>query len=305
MVPNFDNRPANSALPPSVGVVNTTHASSLKVTNRDRSTATLTAMLIMVGLCVSMLFIIWVTTRVWIRNTPVAPELIEPLAGGGNAMGNARELVEPGEEEIDDFAEPQLQETIDSITDAVTDQLATLDTLGGESASTTAGGGAGDSRIAGPGDGDADLVPRWQRWQVEYNASSSQTYAKQLDAFGVELAATGGGSSTIDYVAGLSQPNPTRRSGSSADDERLYMTYQFGPLKELDARLLESVGVPTRGRILMQFYPQKAENMLALAEQEYLSSKGRSLEQVKRTTFGVTADGGNYRFFVKDQQLHR
>jgi hypothetical protein len=126
-----------------------------------------------------------------------------------------------------------------------------------------------------------------------------------LNAFGVELAATGGGSSVIDYAENLSKPVPDRRSGASADEKRLYMTYQYGPLRDLDRRLLESAGIKTRGRIVMQFYPARTENLLALAEQEYNRAKKRQLEQVKRTTFGVQAVGGSYQFYVTEQQLRR
>lgn len=298
---NFSNDPA---LPPPASVAPIS-SSALKVSHRDRTTASLAAMLVFVGICVLMLFIIWVTTRVWIRNTAVAPELIEALAGGGNALGDARELVEPGEDELVDFAEPQLESTIDSITDAVTDQLATLDTMGGDAPSTTAGGGAGDSRSPGPGDGESNLVPRWQRWEVEFSAASSQLYAVQLDAFGIELAATGGGGSQIDYVSQLTSARPTRRSGASSADQRLYMTYRFGPLRSLDAALLQRAGVKTRGRIVMQFYPPATENLLAVAEQQYLKSNNVPLVQVKKTTFGVRSAGGRYEFYVKEQQLRR
>ena len=280
-------------------------ATSLQVTARDRTAASLLAMLILVGLCVALLLIIWVTTRVWIRNVAVAPQLIEPPSGGGNALGDASELVEPGAEELDDLAEPQLEATLDSVTEMVTDQLATLDTLGGSAASTTRGAGAGDTRAPGPGQGESQLVPRWQRWEVEFNVASSQLYARQLDAFGIELAATGGGSNQIDYLAQLSARQPMRRSGSAADDERLYMTYRYGPLRDLDAALLQRAGIKTRGRVIMQFYPEETENLLAVAEQQYLESQQRRLEQVKRTTFGVRAELGGYAFFVKDQQLQR
>jgi hypothetical protein len=276
---------------------------TMSVTNHDRLTATMTAALIMVGLVVSILFVLWLTTRVWIRKPAVVPELIEPLAGGGNAMGNARELVEPGQEEMDEFDEPQLEETIDSITDAVTDQLATLDAVGGESPTMTAGGGAGDSRVPGPGNSDANLIPRWQRWRVQFSANSSQIYVKQLDAFGIEIAATGGSVSSIDYVSHLSEPKPKKRSALASDEERLYMTYKFGPLKALDEQLLKNNGIKTENRILLQFFPAETENRLALAEKAYMDERDRKLEQIESTTFGVSSEGGRYTFYVKEQVL--
>ena len=169
----------------------------MAVSAYDRSSATLMSLLIIVGVAVLMLFIVWVTGRVFIKQKAVAPQLVEPPQGG-NAMGSSRELEQPGELELEDLAEPQLEETLDALTDVVSNQLATLDTLGGDAAASTEGGGAGDSRLPGPGTGDSDAIPRWQRWEILFAASNLDVYARQLDFFRIELAAVGGGQRTID-----------------------------------------------------------------------------------------------------------
>lgn len=273
----------------------------LEVSRYDRASAALIAALIMTSALVLMLFIVWASTRVWTRPLAVEPQLIEPPAGGGNAMGTARDLIEPGELEVDDLAEPELEQTIDAVTDALTTQLATLDSLGGEAVASTQGGGAGDSRQPGPGGPESDLIPRSQRWQVLFSSSNLDSYAKQLDFFGIELAAAGGDSNRIDYAFGFSD-ELQRREGTSAEEKRMYLTWRYGPLRNADIALLKRAGIQTRGRILMQFLPPQVENKLANIEKRHCEQQGITLKQVRKTVFGVKGIGGGYEFFVKEQE---
>ena len=58
----------------------------LAVTRYEQTAARLITALILVGAAVLLLFLMWLTTRVWVRPTAIEPQLIEPLAGGGNAI---------------------------------------------------------------------------------------------------------------------------------------------------------------------------------------------------------------------------
>ena len=263
----------------------------------DRTAALLVALLILVGLAFTMLVIVWITSRVWTTQEAVPVEFIEELAGRGDAaMGSARDLEEPGQEELEDLEEPQLEETLKALTDAISTQAATLDTLEGEARSSTKGKGLGDSRAAGPG-GSGNVIPRWERWQIEYDAKTLGEYAQILDHFGIQLAAFGGGKKEIDYAYNLSKKRPD--TGVATREERdkwLYFIWRHGPLRAADRDLLSSAGIDTRGRTLMQFYPSKVENILASLENQELS--GKSLESVRQTVFGVIGDAGQYQFVV-------
>jgi hypothetical protein len=272
----------------------------LRVTRYDRVAALLVALLIILGVMVSMMFVVWASGKVWVKPATIAAQLIEPLRGGGMAQGSARELVEPGEEEVEELLEPQLEETLDAVTDLVSDQRATLDALGGDTAVTSAGGGAGDNRLPGEG-GDADVVPRWQRWQIIFAAGNLKTYSQQLDYFGIELGAVGG-SDEIDYAFNFRQPTPGHRSGQPKDEGRMYMTWRYGPLRSADLELLRRAGVPTDGRVIMQFVPPKIESSLAAIEQAFMERNQRTTQDVTRTVFEVIGRRGGYEFEVKSQE---
>ena len=82
-----------------------------------------------VGLLVLVLFIIWLTTRVFY--IPSAPDmlLVEEEPGTLNPEGTARDIHEPGVEELLDLVEPDITETLAAVTDAVSSVAASLDAV--------------------------------------------------------------------------------------------------------------------------------------------------------------------------------
>ena len=84
--------------------------------------------------------------------------------------------------------------------------------------------------------------------------------------------------------------------------KRQYLTWRYGPLRRADMELLKRAGIPTDGRVVMQFLPPEVENRLANLEQQYCDAQGRTLKQVRTTVFGVRGTGGQYEFFEKSQE---
>lgn len=250
----------------------------------------LVAALVMVGLFVTLLFIVWLTTRVFF--VPSAPEvfLVEDEPGTTNPEGTARDINEPGIEELTDIIEPDITETLAAVTEAVSSVAASLDAVDGVMA--TRGKGAGDNRKRGSG----DVIPRWQRWEIRFESTTLESYAKQLEFFGIELGALGGGRGGVDY-AQMKGGSPQQRAvNADAKDDRLYFIWQGGKLKQQDQALLQQAGVSTTGRVVCQFYPKSIENQLAVLEKQKLGS--RPLRDVKRTVFGVRPAGRGYEFYV-------
>ncbi len=294
---------AGSPSPPKVASTHAMDSSNriMRVTKYDRVAGLLVALLIIVGAVVSMMAIVWLSGRVHVRKPAVAAHWIEPLSRGGSSLGTMPEWVEPGADEVEDFLEPQIEETVMAITDQLSSRSAALDTLDSVSESPPSGAGAGGSPWIGEG-GEADIVPRWQRWRLHFDASSLRAYAKQLDYFRIELGVVGK-SEAIDYASKLSMRVPVRRTGRPADDRRLYMTWEYGPLKAADLKLLQRAGIDTQGRVVMQFYPADVEEQIAQVEFQHTVASGHVIEDVRRTTFIVVGDGRKYRFDVESQQL--
>jgi hypothetical protein len=264
----------------------------LSVTRYEEVAAALVTALILVGALVTLLFLMWLTTRVWVRPAAVEPQLIEPLSGGGNALSGERDLAEPGDEVLDEL-EPQLEERIDALTEVVSTQQAQLDTLTAQSDASSRGQGSG-----GPaGEGDADQIPRWLRWELRFRDSTIVSYARQLDWLGIELAAVGGGRDTIDFAYNLSKNPPDRRSAER--DDRIYFRWtRDDRLRTADLELLKRAGIPTEGRLILKFIPPKLENDLALLEDAAMKAKRMRLEDLQRTVFAVVPGGDGFQIRV-------
>jgi hypothetical protein len=275
----------------------------LRVSAYERVASLLLALLLIVGFIVFTLFLIWWAQRAIAANQPVKIAAVEELSGrGDHALGVGREMEEPGVEELADVEQPQLADSLAAVTTAVSLQPATLDQLLGEAELVGRGRGQGDSRGAGPGgEGTAKIIPRWDRWEIRFSASQVETYAKQLDFFGIELAAMGGGKADVEYAAKLSLDSPTKRTGKGADEKRLRFGWKAGRLQEFDRQLLAKAGIDMHGRVVVQFASGALEDELARLENEHLA--GRDLSEVRKTVFGVESAAGGYKLLVLRQDL--
>ena len=206
--------------------------------------------------------------------------------------------MEPGLQELD-LLDPQVQEVISEVSDAVVDQAATLDAM--LSDMNVGGTNRGERRRSGRG--GSNVIPRWERWEIRFSAASLDLYSKQLDHFRIELAVIGGGSGAIEYVSRLSGAQPRKRSSSADAENRLYMTWRSGELKKADRVLLRQAGVDPLGRLTVQFYPADVEQKLGQLERAYTG--GRELKDIRKTTFGVRPGKTGYDFYVMKQTMRR
>lgn len=280
-----------------------TPATDLRVSAYDRAAGLLVSLLVIVGCFVLVLVLLWLANRAIHDNYVPPVELIEEPGGrADHALGMARELEEPGVEELADVERPQLADSLAAVTTTVTAQPATLDEMLGDNDQVGRGSGQGDSHAAGPGgEGDPEVIPRWQRWDIDFTTSSVNAYARQLDFFGIELAAFAGGPQ-VHYAKNLAAAKPQVRVVDGGGDERLCFFDPTGRTPEFDGQLLAKAGVDTTGRIVATFYPAALENKLALLEQE--AADGRELKDIRRTVFVVQSVGGGYEFVV-DRQEYR
>lgn len=276
-----------------------------QVTPYDRASSLLIAMLILVGLSVVGMFAIWLTNRVYVPNVTVPVETENVGGSEDGSLGEGQELGVPEEEMLaeTDLAEPQLQETVAMITDALADQLANLDdpllNAELEASARQQGDRKGSSAPLGSGEGTGGGFARAQRWRIQFDNTTLSAYARQLDAFGIELAAIRPG--RVEYAWGFSGGGKPQRRVAEADaqEERLYMSWQGGTLQQFDMQLLQAAGIDPRGKIVVQFYPEAVENRLAQLERSFAN---REANQIRRTTFGIRMTNGQADFYVISQE---
>lgn len=278
----------------------------LRTSKFDSVSSLLQALVLFIGVFVFMLFIVWWTNRLSFPMKPMEI-LIENAAGrGDNAEGFERDFEPPGAEEVEALAEPTMQDTIAAVTDAVSSVAASLDTTNSNASATTQGTGKGDSRPPGPEGEGEDIVPRSERWQLNFQAKNLTGYAEQLDYYKIELAAIGGTIQGVDYASQLAG-TPKIRRGESDSEKRLYFMWTTeSPLKRYDQQLLQKAGIPLPGRQMLKFLEPGLENLLANIELDYAKKKGhQSVTEIAKTVFESKSVAGGYTFVVVDQRYRK
>jgi hypothetical protein len=284
------------------GIVNVATSQShspayrLKVSPYDRVSSMLLALLILLGVAVLVLLVIWLTSRIFLRQTAVAVELME-LGTGEGPLGGGSELAEPVEEQIEPD-QPPVEQTLTTIAEAVALKTAQLDD---PVWSGRAGPGKGPGSGGGSGGGTGSGSGVARRWEVRFiKGNTLETYARQLDFFGIELGVLMPGNRVI-YVFNLSKRKPDTRTAAADQEKRFYLTWRSGELEEADRELLARAGVQSAGRIILKFLTPQLEAHLAGLEK---ARAGRYAEKVRRTRFEVRDDGaGRYSFIVVDQSF--
>jgi len=267
----------------------------LRVTAFDRAVSMLLALLILLGLCVVGLFVIWLTGRGQSAQTAV-PVVLQPIGEGGMPSGSDLEIntENPGQQE--DLEQPLLRDALASVSDIVATRLADLDNpLISDPDSVEASGSKG-APVRGQGTGGNGIR---RRWEIFFDKGNTiETYARQLDFFGIELGILLPGNQ-VQYVSGFTQPRPQVRIGPADAEKRFYLTWQRGDLQQADRELLARAGVDPGNRLILKFLPPEVEAKLAALERAYASGRA---DQISSTRFGIRREGNGFAFYVISQQ---
>lgn len=267
----------------------------LRVTAFDRAVSMLLALLILLGLCVVGLFVIWLTGRGPSAQTAV-PVVLQPIGEGGMPSGSDLEIntENPGQQE--ELEQPLLRDALASVSDIVATRLADLDNPLISDPDSVEASGAKGAPVRGQGTGGNGIR---RRWEIFFDRGHTiETYARQLDFFGIELGILLPGNQ-VQYVSGFSQPRPRVRVGPADAEKRFYLTWQRGDLQQADRELLARAGIDPGNRLILKFLPPEVEAKLAALERAYASGRA---DQISSTRFGIRREGNGFAFYVISQQ---
>jgi len=279
--------------------------SSMRTNKVEQVSSLLISIAVMLALAVGALFLLFLLSMNWTRPQEMTLE-VERIAGRGeNAAGTERDFDPPSVDEVEQLTEPALEQTMQMVNDAIA-AIASMDTIMASDAITGDRNGKGDSRPPGPEGEGVDGVHRGERWELKFTARDRKAYAGQLDAFGIELAAIGGGITSIDYATNLAK-SPKGRSGTRDQEKRLFFTYVTNnALMQYDKALLQAANVNIKERTVLKFIPKETEDQLAMAEKAYYidkRSKDFRISDIAKTIFECKASkSGKFEWVVIDQR---
>jgi len=276
-----------------------THECELGVSAYERVASMLISLLVLIGTSVLIMFLLWLTSRVFASREPVAVQL-EEIGTGDTGLTGGMDLDSPMADELGvetDLETPNLEQTLAAVADAVATQAALLDDPAlTEEAISGKGGSTGDGRGLGRGSGPGGTGKR-RRWEVRFPPGNTiETYGRQLDFFKIEMGVLMPDNKVI-YASSFSSRSPTRREGPADQEKRYYLTWQKGGLEQADRELLDKAGVKP-GRWILKFIPPELERQLIQLEQ---NRAGERANRIRTTYFGIRPKGRGYEFYVMDQ----
>lgn len=266
----------------------------MRVSAYERVASMLIAVLVLVGSAVGLLLIVWLSIQAFGSRAAV-PVQYEEIGTGEGSLGESEEFDTPAGEEIE-FEEPQVEQTLAAVADAVALRAATLDDPALTDQPQAGSGRGGFGRTPGSGGRPGRAV----NWEILFpEGATLETYARQLDFFGIELGVLLPGDQ-VAYAYNLSKQKPDSRTGPRASEKRFYLTWRRGDLEQADRELLTRAGIDSAGKTVLKFLPTKTEQALAALER---AKAGAELKNVRKTRFGVRSDGNGYAFYVIDQSI--
>lgn len=273
----------------------------LGVSPYERVAGMLLALLALIGLVVLTMFILWLSSQIFATQAAV-PVMLEDIGTGEGGLTGGMQLDAPMAEELGvetDLEEPSLENTLAAVAAAVATQQALLeDPALTDQALPGKGGSTGDGRGLGFGPGPGGSGRRRQ-WEVRFGEGNTlDTYARQLDFFGIELGVYPMPNNMVAYARNLASQRPETRTGPADQEQRFYMTWRQGGLEQADRELLAKAGISAQGKIIVKFIPNDLERQLAAMEK---TRAGREANNIRTTYFGIRAERGGYRFYISDQ----
>jgi hypothetical protein len=232
----------------------------MQVSAYERVASMLLAVLTLLGLAVAILLILWLTMQI-LGSQAAVPVEMEEIGTGEGSFGDSMEFDAPSGEETE-FEEPELQETLAAVADAVAAQAAVLDDPALTDQFQSGSGAGGSGRTPGSG----GRPGRKRNWEIQFpEGNTLETYARQLDFFGIELGVLMPGDK-VAYAYNLAKPTPDRREGPVDEENRYYLTWRRGDLEEADRELLGRAGIRAEGKAVLKFLPPETEQALASLE---------------------------------------
>jgi len=167
------------------------------------------------------------------------------------------------------------------------------------------GGSRGDGRGVGTGSGPGGFGTA-RNWDLRLTKGKTlETYARQLDHFGIWLGVLRAGNKEYQYAFNLSKQKPDPKTGPAEKDKRYHFVWPKGKspeLQEADRKLLERAGIESKGRIILKFLPPEVEADLMRKEKAHA---GREPSEIRKTRFGIRSTPSGYEFYVIEQLAKR
>jgi hypothetical protein len=286
----------------------------LQVSPYQRASSGLLALLVTIGSVVSLLLLVWLSSRFFAPQAAAVPVKLVDVAQEGDGGGDGRptggsQLDVPSKEPFVGKGKEtaDVYENLEAVDPSLVAKAAELDEdrvtstrLGSQGTGGGTGGGTGPGGGQDIGEGNPGHA---RHWEVLFSRSTLEAYARQLDFFQIELGVVMPDNKIV-YAFHLSKPKPDTRtlSNPQVNEKRYYLTWRTGEMQQADRELLTKAGVEFGDHLILKFLPPEIEAQLVALEKSY---RGLGPRQIGKTRFGVRPLGDKFEFYVIEQTQKR
>jgi hypothetical protein len=153
--------------------------------------------------------------------------------------------------------------------------------------------------------GNPPLVPPRKeaaRWKVNYAAEDVLEYGRQLDHFGIQVAAISLGDNQIVRFSNLSGEVVREASDRSREQETLYFAHEKSRLKIWDQTLVKGQTLGFEFD-LVHFFSEQVTAQMREAELNYVKEQGRLLDEIQQTSFEIVPSSGGWNIRVAKMEF--
>ena len=287
----------------------------MQVSLYDRVSSMLLALLMTIGLVAVVLFILWLSNKIFVPQVAVPAEIIE-VSEDGEGGGDGRPA---GGSQLDTPSDEPFVGKDKETTDIQEDLQRARRRRRLE------GGRVGRSRAGGA---HAARQLRHRRRNLRRLRRRPRTRPRPRKA---RLAQALGGhvlqeppwtptpgnsiSSRSNWASSspttksstpsiLPKPKPDTRivSNPAVNEKRYYLTWRNGEMQQADQDLLARAGVDLGDRLILKFLPKEIELQLMGLEK---AVNNLTPKDIRKTRFGVQPDGDGFKFYVLEQSIKR
>lgn len=267
---------------------------AFRVNRFDRVTSMLTALMLLIGVLVAVLFLLWFLSP----SREIATVVVPPRVVSGTPVRSTTDdaFLVPESIEVIDLAEPSIQSSIVAVTQA-SSQVAAAELMSVVDVGSVESAGQpesdGDVQAVGT-PGSVDEVPRFKRWQLQFEATKVKACAEQLDHFGITLGVVQ--PTRTQLLTGMSTSSPRLSDRASGAAKQLYFAWaRPSPLEEFDRQLFRLAGVTPMGGKMVKFIPLSLEDHLAVLELAHATAQGHPPDdQIAKTVFTAQRRGQQF-----------
>ena len=284
-----------SPLRPDLGV-------EIKTSTFDWTNAALISAILFASFLFAVMFCIWISGGFGFIENVGGGDVIKPgdPIATNSPLVDGDEIIEPDDREFPEIETSDLAQELSAVSEVSSTLSGSTSNSDGQAKKTGIGSRSGTD--LGPEIGPVG-TPIHQRWSIIFEADRIDAYIQQMEFFDIDIAAIHKIKNDIWRVRFSDGESQVINSNRERENGTLRFLNRKNTFRRWDKEICRRSGIDTKDVITAQFFPGATAQQMAAIESAAVEKLGRTVEEVRKTTFRVVAEGDGYRMEVVDVEF--